>query len=141
LAAEVSVRRVVAAELVQFRLIPDAPGLRYDLLVEFDGATPDDEVLGLFLEAFDDALGRENDEYRSKRKSKRLLPPRLCVMERGWAEAQRRADIAGGKRDGQYKWPVFRAGWDAASQSSVACVIDRAKRRSSSQRVKVATSP
>lgn len=137
LAAEAAVRSVLASELRQFRLIPDAPGLRYDLLVELEGEVPDDDELVRFLEAFDEALGRENDEYRAKRKSKRLLVPRLCVMERGWAEAQRRADIAGGKRDGQYKWPVFRAGWDAASQEAVVHVLDRAQRRRSSRRVKV----
>ncbi len=141
LAAEAAVRGVLGTELVQFRLVPDAPGLRYDLLVEVDGQTPDDDDLGRFLDAFDEALGAQNDEYRSKRKSKRLLPPRLCVMERGWAEAQRRADIAGGKRDGQYKWPVFRAGWDALSQESVVHVLDRAKRRSSSRRMRVTKTP
>ena len=141
LAAEASVRHVLRAELRQVRLVPDAPGLRYDLLVELEGEVPDDDDLARFLEAFDEALGHENDEYRAKRKSKRLLVPRLCVMERGWAEAQRRADIAGGKRDGQYKWPVFRAGWDAASQEAVVHVLDRAQRRRSSRRVKATVSP
>lgn len=138
LAAEASVRGLLAGELRQFRLVPDAPGLRYDLLVEVEGELPDDARLARFLEAFDEALGAENDEYRAKRKSKRLLEPRLCVMERGWAEAQRRADIAGGKRDGQYKWPVFRPGWDAASQEAVVQVLDRVQRRRSSRRVKAA---
>ncbi len=138
LAAEASARSVLGNELRQFRLVPDAPGLRYDLLVELEGEVPDDARLARFLEAFDDALGAENDEYRAKRKSKRLLEPRLCVMDRGWAEAQRRADIAGGKRDGQYKWPVFRPGWDAASHDAVVVVVDRVQRRRSSRRVKAA---
>jgi hypothetical protein len=140
LAAEAAVRGAHGVELRQFRLVPDAPGLRYDLLVELEGGEQeaDDDALVAFLEAFDEALARENDEYRAKRKSKRLLVPRLCVMERGWSEAQRRADIAGGKRDGQYKWPVFRAGWDEASQAAVVHVIDRAKRRSSSRNLKAA---
>ena len=141
LAAEAAVRSKAGLEIRQFRIIPDAPGLRYDLLIEVEGELPEDDALGAFLDLFDEALGHENDEYRAKRKSKRLGVPRLCVMERGWSEAQRRADIAGGKRDGQYKWPVFREGWEDGSRLAVVHVLDRAIRRRSSRRVRAVMTP
>ena len=140
LAAEAALRGSFSTDLRQFRFIPDAPGLRYDLLVEFEGELADDD-LHRFIDAFDEALGAQNEEYHAKRKSKRLQSPRLCVMERGWAESQRRGDIASGKRDGQYKWPVFRPGWDESSQQQVVQVIDKAKRRSSSRRLKTGKAP
>jgi hypothetical protein len=103
----------------QFRVIPDVPAQRYDLLLEpcapeeAGGAGP------AFREAFDRALGSSNVEYASKRKSRRLGPPRVHFMRGGWAEEQCRTDFRAGKREAQYKWPAIRETWDDASRGAV----------------------
>ena len=104
----------------QFRIIPDVAGQRYDVLLESHGL-PSDATAGgrAFLEAFDRSLSAANVEYASKRKSRRLLPPRLFFMKPGWAERLCRADFRAGKREAQYKWPAIRESWDEASRSDV----------------------
>ena len=70
-------------EVWQFRLIPDVETCRYDLLVEPRGAGLDAPGAEAFARAIDEALGRVNVEYAAKRRSRRLGPPRLCVMRAG----------------------------------------------------------
>jgi hypothetical protein len=108
----------------QFRFVPDVDGWRYHALVEFRGARPNRDAARVFLVAVDRALARLNCEYAAKRASRRLRPPRLCVMQPGWAERQCRADVRGGQRDVQYKWPAIRLEWDAASRAEVLEGID-----------------
>ena len=104
----------------QFRIIPDVAGLRYDVLLESHGLPRDATAGGrAFLEAFDRSLSASNVEYASKRKSRRLLAPRLFFMKPGWAERLCRADFRAGKREAQYKWPAIRESWDEASRSDV----------------------
>jgi hypothetical protein len=107
----------------QFRFVPDVDACRYDVLVELAGACGDAGALRAFLHAVDAALARLNREYAQKRASRRLLAPRLFLMRPGWAERQCLADIRGGKRDAQHKWPAIRLEWDDASRAEVlACV-------------------
>lgn len=103
----------------QFRLIPDVDACRYDLLVELRDACVEDCVAVAFLRAFDAALSRLNIEYAAKRVSRRLGPPSLSLMRRGWAERQCRADFARGKREAQHKWPAIGLTWDPASRGEV----------------------
>jgi hypothetical protein len=103
----------------QFRLIPDVDACRYDLLVELRDVCVEDRVAGAFLQAFDAALSRLNIEYAAKRASRRLRPPSLSLMRRGWAERQCRADFARGKREVQHKWPAIALAWDPASGADV----------------------
>lgn len=111
-------------EVWQFRLIPNVDESRYDLLVEWRGTPPSDpDALG-FLAGFDAALSALNVEYASKRKSRRLEPPRLCVMRPGWCERLCRADFRNGKREVQYKWPAIRLEWDDASRGEVLRRLD-----------------
>jgi hypothetical protein len=107
----------------QFRLIPDVEAARYDLLIELVGQTdasaePTD-ALAAFVTAFDVHLAALNTEYKSKRASARLGPPRLCVMRAGWSERLCREEFARGRREVQYKWSVMRPEWDAASRAEV----------------------
>jgi hypothetical protein len=109
----------------QFRFIPDVDGWRYDVLVELSGGGGEAGAVPAFLRAIDAALGRLNCEYAAKRASGRLRPPRLWLMQPGWAERQCRADIRDGKRDAQHKWPAIRLEWDEGSRAEVlACVAE-----------------
>jgi hypothetical protein len=111
-------------EVWQFRVIPDVPALRYDLLVECRERPADGEARGrTFVRAFDRALSSANVEYASKRKSRRLSLPHLFLMRPGWAERLCRADFRAGKREAQYKWPAIRESWDEASRAEVATVV------------------
>jgi hypothetical protein len=108
----------------QFRFIPDADAWRYDVLVELSGGPGEAGAPRAFLHAMDSALGRLNREYAAKRASRRLRPPQLCLMRPGWAERQWQADVQGGKRDAQHKWPAIRLEWDAASRAEVLACVD-----------------
>lgn len=109
----------------QFRVIPDVPAQRYDLLLETHTQVASPGATRAFLAAFDASLVSSNVEYASKRKSRRLLPPRLHLMRAGWADRLCRADFRAGKREAQYKWPAIRDVWDDASRAEVTeSVID-----------------
>lgn len=108
----------------QFRLIPDVDASRYDLLVECRRGAPSDPQGLAFLGAFDDALAALNVEYAAKRASKRLGPPRLCLMSAGWSERVSRAEFQSGKREVQYKWVAIRLEWDEASRREVLRRLD-----------------
>jgi len=111
---------LTAAEIWQYRVIPDVDAWRYDLLVEPSGPGLDEIGAEAFARAFDDALARVNVEYAAKRRSHRLAPPRLCVMRSGWAERQCRTEFERGRREGQHKWRVIQAEWDGDSRAEVA---------------------
>jgi hypothetical protein len=111
--------RLTAAEVWQFRLIPDVDAWRYDLLVEPTGLGLDEIGAEAFARAVDDALARVNREYAAKRRSRRLAPPRLCVMRAGWAERQCRLEFTRGRREGQHKWLAIQPEWDPESRSEV----------------------
>lgn len=104
----------------QFRIIPDVPAQRYDLLLETHSEIASPEQTRKFLATFDASLAASNVEYASKRQSRRLLPPRLFLMRAGWADRLCRADFRAGKREAQYKWPAIRDAWDDASRAEVA---------------------
>ena len=96
----------------------------YDLLLEPRDANCSERTLQAFVIAFDEQLSALNMEFAHKRKSKRLHLPRLHHMRQGWSTAHQRADVANGKRDGQYKWPYVRNEWHAISESFVLNTLD-----------------
>ncbi|MGB0588372.1 MAG: GH3 auxin-responsive promoter family protein [Myxococcota bacterium] len=108
----------------QLQLIPDAEAARYDLLLEPRDPNCPERALQAFVIAFDEQLSALNMEFAHKRKSKRLHLPRLHHMRQGWSTAHQRADVANGKRDGQYKWPYVRNEWHAISESFVLNTLD-----------------
>ena len=109
----------VGLEWNQLQLIPDAEAARYDLLVEPRDVSCSDSGFLAFLDAFDTQLSAMNMEYAHKRKSRRLHCPCIYRRGEGWATACQRADVAAGKRDGQYKWPYVRNDWNEASRPFV----------------------
>jgi hypothetical protein len=113
----------------QFRLIPDVEAGRYDLLIELPRPGSSAESCGRnaladFAGAFDRDLGEVNVEYRCKRASMRLGPPRLCVMRPGWSERLCREEFARGRREIQHKWSVMRPEWDDTSRAEVLLSVD-----------------
>ena len=101
----------------QFRVIPDVEACRYDVLIEaVPGAAGSAHG---FLAAFDEALASVNIEYAAKRASRRLEPPRLHVMARGWSERLCRAEFASGRREHQHKWNAIAQEWDDASRGEL----------------------
>jgi hypothetical protein len=108
----------------QFRLIPDVSAARYDLLVELPCPAETRPVLARFVAEFDRGLAEANIEYKSKRDSARLAPPRLCVMREGWAERRCREEFARGRREIQHKWCVMRPEWDDTSRAEVLQLVD-----------------
>ena len=112
----------------QFRVIPDVEAARYDLLVELPRTAEGGRPLTRFAAAFDRGLSEANIEYRSKRASARLAPPRLCVMREGWAERRCREEFARGRREIQHKWCVMRPEWDDVSRAEVLQVVDGLER-------------
>ena len=120
--------RVTGLAVREFRLIPDAPACRHDLLVEFHGRPPDPAGLHRFLACFDDSLQAVNPEYRSKRTSGRLHPPQLFAMRPGWSEQACQADFRSGRREAQHKWRAVGVAWDAGSRAAVAGCVDLSPR-------------
>lgn len=103
----------------QFRVVPDVDESRYDLMVEFRASPGQPRALSAFLAAFDAGLAAVNVEYASKRASGRLGPPRLNLMQPGWAERLCQRDFARGRREAQHKWSAMRPEWDDASRAEV----------------------
>lgn len=114
-----SAQQKVGLRLLQVRAIANLRESRYDLLVE--SAEPDAGYgqLGSFLAAFDEALCCLNVEYAQKRRSKRLNAPHAYRMGVGWSEAQKRLDIAAGRRESQYKWRMIASEWDEHSRTQM----------------------
>ena len=107
----------------QFRLVPDLGRMRYDLLLEPASPAAPDSAPEDFADAFDAALAGANAEYAAKRRSGRLDPPALHLMERGWAERVCRAELGAGTREAQHKWRALCAEWDVESRRGVARTV------------------
>jgi len=73
---------------------------RLVFLIEFDG----DIAHSSMVDRLDAALGRQNSEYESKRKSMRYGPPVIRVVRSGEYDRYRRRMVESGQRaDGQFK--------------------------------------
>ncbi len=109
----------VGLRLLQARAIANLPESRYDVLVESAEPGAGYSQLGGFLAAFDEALCHLNVEYAQKRHSRRLNAPHAYLMGAGWSEAQKRLDIAAGRRESQYKWRMIAPEWDEYSRTQM----------------------
>jgi hypothetical protein len=74
----------------------------YLFLVEYD-TPPDGEDAARTASELDKALARHNIEYAGKRRSGRLAPPVLRVLESGQFDAYQRRRLQAGAQDGQLK--------------------------------------
>jgi hypothetical protein len=81
----------------------DATNPRLVFLIEFDDPITDHDGSAL-VDRLDAALGEENDEYLTKRKSLRYGPPIIRVVRSGEFDRYRRRMVESGQRaDGQFK--------------------------------------
>jgi len=74
----------------------------YLFLVEYE-TPPNGEEAARTASELDEALARHNIEYAGKRKSGRLAPPVLRVLESGQFDAYQRRRLQAGAQDGQLK--------------------------------------
>jgi hypothetical protein len=114
-----SAQQGVGLKLVQVRAIANLLENRYDVLAESAEPGVGHDQLRSFLVALDEALCRLNIEYAQKRHSKRLNAPHAYLMRVGWSEAQKRLDIAAGRRESQYKWRMIVGEWDEHSRAQI----------------------
>jgi hypothetical protein len=94
--------------VAHFRCEPWIEESRYVVKIELAASLPEGRRQE-FLQAIDDALGRVNIEYQSKRKSARLRPPILHLMRAGWYERGKQKLVAEGKRLFQAKTVLLDA--------------------------------
>jgi hypothetical protein len=108
----------------QFRVAPDADASRYEIYLELE-ETPSQALLQTeVLPAIDRALARVNVEYKQKRRSKRLMMPRLHLMRCGWAAREMRRHIQAGRRDTQYKWQILCPEIREEDAREIVCTIE-----------------
>ena len=93
-------RRVCAAQIGFFVLLADEIRAGYRFF--FEGASDDLDVRALSHQV-ERALRRLNVEYDAKRASGRLAPMSCRRLRAGTAEAYRKACVAAGQRDAQFK--------------------------------------
>jgi hypothetical protein len=84
--------------------VPDVDRVRYDIYVVLNRGVSKELLENSILPAIDYYLEEVNIEYSQKRKSKRLNPPCLHIMDPGWEENVTKRLIESGRRDIQYKW-------------------------------------
>ncbi|MBZ0253977.1 MAG: GH3 auxin-responsive promoter family protein, partial [Candidatus Methylomirabilis sp.] len=93
---------------------------RYQVLVETEaGAEAPDGLLADLLVAMDRELGEANIEYRAKRDSLRLAPPKLVVLAPGSYERFRKARLGEGAHDAHVKTPHLSRDPDFARRFDV----------------------
>lgn len=88
----------------QFRAVSNCKELRYELFVHISSEATDKYLHDTILPFLDRTLSEVNIEYDGKRKSARLNPPRIHVMDDTWIDSVRRHFLEVGRRDSQYKW-------------------------------------
>lgn len=107
LALEEVRRRFDVSVVEQFRVVASVEARRYEIYAELKGEFSREFLLHEVIPHLDHALAGVNVEYAEKRGSRRLAPPCLHLMRRGWAEAEVLRAAGAGKRDIQYKWRIL----------------------------------
>ncbi len=109
LALEEVRRRYDVSVVEQFRVVANVEARRYEIYAEFKGEVARDLLRDEVIPHLDRALAGVNVEYAEKRRSRRLAPPCIHLMRRGWAEDEVLRAAGAGKRDIQYKWRILCA--------------------------------
>ena len=95
--------------VTQFRIVPNYKDLRHELLIHLGTEVSQEFLQDTVLPLIDKSLSESNIEYDGKRKSKRLNPPCLHIMDKTWTDDASRCFIKSGHRDVQYKWRTVAA--------------------------------
>lgn len=107
----------------QFRIVPDATSLRYEFFLDIRSEIPRESAYKAVLKALDDSLCKNNIEYESRRRSKRLNSPCIHIMDSSWEDEVRKEHALFGLRDVQYKWPQLSAERDEADSRHIMYTI------------------
>lgn len=91
----------------QFRVVSNLNQVRYDIFIALGRDVSPELLKNTVLPAIDAYLSEMNIEYSQKRRSGRLKPPCLHIMNPTWEENVRKKVIESGKRDIQYKWQLI----------------------------------
>lgn len=116
---------VYSLDIRQFRLVPDQANLRYEFLLDIRAGVPGESMHKVLLTALDSALCENNIEYDSRRRSKRLNPPCIHVMDPSWEDEVRKEHSQFEKRDVQYKWRQLSAEREKADSRHIKYTIQR----------------
>lgn len=87
----------------QIRITPDLINLRYEFFLDIRSEIPR-ESHKILLTTLDASLCENNIEYASRRRSKRINPPCIHIMEPSWEDEVRKEHSQFGQRDVQFKW-------------------------------------
>ena len=104
LAAFKKVQSRFGISVSQFRVAPNNDFIRHEIFIAFSRDVSPVIVKNSILQEIDFYLSETNIEYAQKRKSKRLNPPCLHVMDASWENEIKKNLIDSGMRDIQYKW-------------------------------------
>lgn len=110
--------------ITQFRVVSNLDQTRYDIFLGLSGDVSMELLKNSVLPSIDSYLSEINIEYSQKRKSKRLNPPCLHIMDVMWEENVRKKVIESGKRDIQYKWPLISSDFLDIDKDYIKYTID-----------------
>lgn len=102
-----TLRSAFPVDIHQFRIVPDLTNMRYEFFLDIRSGIPEEPIHHALLKALDSSLCENNIEYDSRRRSKRLNPPCVHVMDSLWEYEVRKEHTTFVQRDVQYKWPQF----------------------------------
>jgi len=107
----------------QFRIVPDPTNLRYEFFLDIRSKVPEKAMQKALLAALDEYLCENNIEYDSRRRSKRLNPPCIHVMDSSWEDDVRKEHAQCGQRDVQYKWVQLSSERNKVDHGHIRCTI------------------
>lgn len=107
----------------QFRVISNLRDVRYDIFMALGHDVSHELLKKTVLPSIDAYLSGMNIEYSQKRRSGRLNPPCLHVMDPAWEENVRKELMESGKRDVQYKWQLISPEFLEIDRKYVKCTI------------------
>lgn len=103
-------RRVKAKHnlsVIQARIVPNYEDLRHEIFIHINSAPSNEFLRDTILPFIDKVLSEVNIEYDAKRKSKRLNPPCIHIMDDSWINDVRKHCLKAGYRDIQFKWRMM----------------------------------
>ena len=93
--------------VVQACIVPNYKDLRHEILLRLNSSQSNEFLLDIILPLIDKVLSEVNIEYDARRKSRRLNPPCLHMMDESWADDVRGHFLKNQRADIQYKWRML----------------------------------
>ncbi|MCF7972358.1 MAG: GH3 auxin-responsive promoter family protein [Phycisphaerae bacterium] len=121
-----TLKRTCDLSVTQFRVVPNHRDLRYEILISLESEVSHEFLRETVLSHIDRSLSEGNIEYEAKRRSRRLNPPCIHMMDERWIDDVRDRFIESGHRDIQYKWRAIAAEMSNVDARHILYTIDRA---------------